>query len=303
MGKLPSFQFYPGDWLRDQIAGCSWAAQGLWLRLMIIAHDAEPYGHLAINGVSIPHENLARMCGGTLSEYTAMITELDRVGIPSYTPDGVMYSRRMVADAQKRETNAQHQAAYKARVSQESWAGKAPVRPESENGKVEVRARSDPSSSSSSSSVFPLPSAEGEHGNVPSSRPAAGGEPRRATAGGEKGGAMPSRDEALAEARTLGLPAWKCEAWWSQMEGFGWVVKDRPVRNWRALLKHQLALWRRDGSKADPPFVAKKVASQAAKSELTLKAKPNKYLVQKPMCPEQVAAGVAAAKAMREAVK
>jgi hypothetical protein len=39
MSKRPSFQFYPGDWLRDSVAGCSLAAQGLWLRVMILAHD------------------------------------------------------------------------------------------------------------------------------------------------------------------------------------------------------------------------------------------------------------------------
>ena len=41
MAKLPYIQLYPGDWLRDSVAGCSLAAQGLWLRMMFVMHDSE----------------------------------------------------------------------------------------------------------------------------------------------------------------------------------------------------------------------------------------------------------------------
>lgn len=101
--KLPAFQFYPGDWLRDDVSACSLAAQGLWLRMMFVMHDADRYGYLAKNGVPIPPAVVAHRCGATLEQYTSLLAELDAHGVPSRTRDGVIYSRRMVRDAQNRE--------------------------------------------------------------------------------------------------------------------------------------------------------------------------------------------------------
>jgi len=103
MGKAPAFQFYPGDWLRDPVSGCSLAAQGLWLRLMFLAHDAERYGYLAINGAPIPDDNLARRCGASVEDFRVLLAELERAGVPRRTPDGTIYSKRMVEDAKARE--------------------------------------------------------------------------------------------------------------------------------------------------------------------------------------------------------
>jgi hypothetical protein len=102
MGKLPSIQFYPGDWLRDPVSTCSLAAQGLWLRMLLVAHDSAPYGYLVHKGAPIPPEQIARRCGCTLAEYTTLLAELDGVGVPERTPTGVIFSRRMVRDAKKR---------------------------------------------------------------------------------------------------------------------------------------------------------------------------------------------------------
>ncbi len=102
-GKLPSFQFYPGDWLRDNVSGCSLAAQGLWLRMMILAHDGDRYGYLSMNGVALPPDFIARKCGcDSVEQYTTLLSELLIAGVPSQTPEGIIYSRRMVRDAKKR---------------------------------------------------------------------------------------------------------------------------------------------------------------------------------------------------------
>lgn len=103
MPKLPAIQFYPGDWLRDDIAGCSLAAQGLWLRMMFLMHDSDRYGYLAKNGVPIPPASAALRCGTNLEQYTTLLAELDLHGVPSRTDDGIIYSRRMVRDAKARE--------------------------------------------------------------------------------------------------------------------------------------------------------------------------------------------------------
>lgn len=117
--RRPSFQFYPGDWLRDPVAGCSLAAQGLWLRLMMIMHDAEPYGCLAATlkggdkGTLNPTLNptlkawdnptLARRAGAaSVLEYETLLAELLSAGVPGVTNDGIIYSRRMVRDEHKR---------------------------------------------------------------------------------------------------------------------------------------------------------------------------------------------------------
>lgn len=99
----PYIPLFVGDWLRDDVAGCSLAAQGLWLRMMFMMHDGDRYGYLSKNGVSIPPERVAARCNTTLDQYTTLLAELDSVGVPRRTSDGVIYSKRMVEDDKKRK--------------------------------------------------------------------------------------------------------------------------------------------------------------------------------------------------------
>lgn len=103
MGKLPAILLYDGDWLKDSISGCSLSAQGLWLRMMFLGHNSERYGYLCQNGTAIPSESIARRCGCTPEQYATLLAELDAAGVPSRTPEGIIFSRRMVRDAQERE--------------------------------------------------------------------------------------------------------------------------------------------------------------------------------------------------------
>lgn len=105
--RRPSFQFYPGDWLRDSVAGCSLAAQGLWLRLMMIMHDSTPYGMLAttVNGTLNPTDKatlIRRVGASSAEEYDRLLAELVSAGVPAIDDRGVMHSRRMVRDERKR---------------------------------------------------------------------------------------------------------------------------------------------------------------------------------------------------------
>ncbi len=104
--KLPAIMFYPGDWLQDSVAGCSLAAQGLWLRMIITAHSSEPYGHLAIlvKGVVNPlaPQELARRCGTTVEELMPLLEELRNANVFS-EENGIIFSRRMVKDNNLRE--------------------------------------------------------------------------------------------------------------------------------------------------------------------------------------------------------
>jgi len=96
--SLPLLQFYPSDCESDSIAGCSLPAQGLWLRMICVMHTSQPYRYLEIDGRPIPDELIFRRCGCvSVEEYRNLLAELFSAGVPSRTPEGVIYSRRMAA--------------------------------------------------------------------------------------------------------------------------------------------------------------------------------------------------------------
>ena len=108
--RRPSFQFYPGDWLSDPaLSLCSFAAQGLWIRMLCLMHHATPYGHLCTpNGLAIDPEKIA----GATPE---MIAELESWGVFRRGDDGGIFSARMVEDG----------ASYNKFIERQSKAGKA----------------------------------------------------------------------------------------------------------------------------------------------------------------------------------
>lgn len=102
--KLFYIQLDDGAWLKDPIAGCSLAAQGLWLRMMFLMKNSSPYGYLAIKGSPIDPAVIARRTGcDSLNQYESLLAELDGVGVPSRTSEGIIFSRRMVRDQKKRD--------------------------------------------------------------------------------------------------------------------------------------------------------------------------------------------------------
>lgn len=103
MSKNPAFMYYPKDWRSDPVWGCSLAARGLWHEMMDRMHESERYGYLVENGRPIPHERVARMVGAaSLEEFETLLAELLAAGVPRKTASGVIYSKRMVEDEQKR---------------------------------------------------------------------------------------------------------------------------------------------------------------------------------------------------------
>jgi hypothetical protein len=145
--KRPSFQFYPGDWLMDSaLRVVSVGARGAWMDMLCLMHQADPYGHLKVNGKVILPANLARMIGATLPEAEGFLAELEEAGVFSRGDDGCIFSRRMIRDEQLRQVRAA--------------GGKLGGNPKlkSGNGRLEGRLTSKvnqnttPSSSSSSSS-------------------------------------------------------------------------------------------------------------------------------------------------------
>jgi len=112
--KLPFIKFYPGDWIRDSVAGCSLAAQGLWLRLLFLMHDSERYGHLCQGGLPVPTDRICRLIGCSPDEYATLLAELKLAGVPSFTGKRIMYSRRMEKDAEDRADMRERKAKSRA---------------------------------------------------------------------------------------------------------------------------------------------------------------------------------------------
>lgn len=105
--KRPSFQFYPADWRKDAaLQSCSIAAQGLWINVMCIAHECEPYGHLIINGKPMNAAQIGRLVGLSAKECQALIDELSEAGVLSFDDDGAIFSRRMIKDEELRNIRA-----------------------------------------------------------------------------------------------------------------------------------------------------------------------------------------------------
>lgn len=127
--RLPSLAIYGGDWMRDAISSCSLQAQGLWFRLMLVMHDAKPYGHLVgANGEPLSERQVVRLVGCSAAELVRVRKELECAGVPGRTGDAkyaaifsgeingeeidlsplridrdsVIYSRRMVRDQRLR---------------------------------------------------------------------------------------------------------------------------------------------------------------------------------------------------------
>jgi hypothetical protein len=161
VAKRPAFQFYPGDWLRDGVAGCSLAAQGLWLRLMILMHDTPLYGHLCTStkGAPLSPAAAARRCGCTLEEFTILMQELEENGVPSRTSEGCVYSRKMVRDEAERAGATLRQRHHRASVNYVKPKGNGASRKRHADV-TPMSQRSSSSSSSSSSEIHERESAQ-----------------------------------------------------------------------------------------------------------------------------------------------
>lgn len=146
MTKLPAFQFYPGDWMKDPaLRSCSVAARGLWMDVLCMMFESDRRGYLqASNGKSYSPEQIARMTGCSTDEASRLLKELETSGVYSRTAHGIIFSRRLVRDEEQRADQRARQDKYrKSLKSKEN--GDADVT-------LDVTHLSQPSSSSSSSS-------------------------------------------------------------------------------------------------------------------------------------------------------
>ncbi len=107
--KLPSWQFYPGDWMKDtELRSVSPAARGMWIDLLCLMFESRRRGFLLVNGTPPTLDQIARMTGFlSIHEATVCLTELETSGVfsrtdPNKDGDALIYCRRMVRDEAKR---------------------------------------------------------------------------------------------------------------------------------------------------------------------------------------------------------
>ena len=151
--KRPAFQFYPADWRKDMaLQSCSVAARGLWVEMLCIAHECEPYGHLTVNGKPMTAAQIGRHTGLTERECAKLVAELEDAGVVSRTAEGVLYSRRMVRDEDLRNRRAEGGKGGAEHGAKGAEHGMKGGRPAQGRGVSEPPIQPPPSSSSSSSS-------------------------------------------------------------------------------------------------------------------------------------------------------
>lgn len=97
-------KFWWQDWQADQaLRTCSLAARGLWMDMLCITHTGTPRGHMTINAVPVSPKRLAMLSGCAEKECMKLLAELEEAGVFSRTPDGTIFSRRMVRDTDHAE--------------------------------------------------------------------------------------------------------------------------------------------------------------------------------------------------------
>ncbi len=101
MAKLPSFQFYPGDWLKDPcLRHCSLAARGVWVDVLCLMFESKERGVLPWS-----LEAVAAAVSGSTDEVLQCLHELDAKGVLS-RDNGRIICRRMVRDEEIRVARA-----------------------------------------------------------------------------------------------------------------------------------------------------------------------------------------------------
>lgn len=109
MSKLPSLQFYPGDWRKDVgVQSLTFHDRGVWFEMLMLMHESERRGFLLLGGSPMPEDALARILGLDKQNLTTTLTTLLSSGVASKDAEvGALICRRMVRDENLRQIRAQ----------------------------------------------------------------------------------------------------------------------------------------------------------------------------------------------------
>jgi len=144
VGKMPAFQFYPGDWMKDPcVRRCSHAARGVWVDMLCLMFECSPRGVLGTGSSVWSVDDVTAAVGGNADVTRKAIVELVEKCVCSVDERGAFYSRRMVRDEEDRKST-------KVRVAKHRKNGKENISNGSCNADVTPMLHRSSSSSSSS---------------------------------------------------------------------------------------------------------------------------------------------------------
>lgn len=97
--KKPSFQFYPGDWRKDQnLSRASLKAKGALIEILCLAFECEKRGYLKTGKNPWSIDEIAHAMGGDKNENILAIEELLTKKILKKDRKNTIFSARMVRD-------------------------------------------------------------------------------------------------------------------------------------------------------------------------------------------------------------
>ena len=95
-GKRPSFDFYPGDWLKDPaVRRCSFRAKGVWIDLIAVSFGLPEPGCFRDSNGPFPDDEIIEMLTGNARERRVGFSELSRKGVFKRLEDGSLYIKRI----------------------------------------------------------------------------------------------------------------------------------------------------------------------------------------------------------------
>ncbi len=107
--RKPWMKFYPGDWQADEgLVQCSLAARGLWIEMIAVMHKSDRYGYLLVAGQKPTVLEIAKQVKSDPKDVAKHLSELEKWRVFSRTEDGIIYSRRMIADDKKAKQDAEN---------------------------------------------------------------------------------------------------------------------------------------------------------------------------------------------------
>lgn len=156
--KLPAFQFYPGDWLKDaNLRRCSAAARGVWMDLLCLMFESDDRGRLVTlttegsvtRALPWTLQECAEAVAGDPKQNLEIIRELIRKGVAKQDADGALYSKRLIADEKKRFTTRERVNEYRSRNASGNADVTPPVTPVYEDEDEGFKERNSPKNSPS----------------------------------------------------------------------------------------------------------------------------------------------------------
>src|SRR5262245_47694831 len=109
MSKLPSLQFYPGDWRKDPgVQSLDYETRGIWFEMLLLMFESEERGKLLLNGQPMPDEALANILGLEVAKVQQTVSKLLSYGVASRCQTtGALMNRRMSRDEHLRHIRAE----------------------------------------------------------------------------------------------------------------------------------------------------------------------------------------------------